>query len=216
MANKYRTVYVGGEGEIEEKKSRFIAHIRPVHSEEEASAFIAEMKKKYWDARHNCSAFIIGSGGEVMRSSDDGEPSGTAGKPMLEVLLGEELTDTAVVVTRYFGGTLLGTGGLIRAYTQAVQEGLKDCTVIEKLKGVRLSILVDYTMEGKIRRYFSDNGLPTQEPVYSDRVELFTVATVDTADDRIKEITEIVSGKAEIKKLEEVTFANADGEILIF
>ena len=115
----------GGEGEIVEKKSRFIATVRPVASEEEALAFIEEMKKKYWDARHNCSAFVIGRNQELMRFSDDGEPPGTAGKPMLDVLLGAGLHNTAVVVTRYFGGTLLGTGGLVRAYSGAVQEGLR-------------------------------------------------------------------------------------------
>ena len=102
---EYKIVYCGGEGEIVEKKSRFIATVKPVDSEEEASAFIAEMKKKYWDARHNCSAFVIGEHNEIQRSSDDGEPAGTAGHPMLDVLLGEGIHNTAVVVTRYFGGT---------------------------------------------------------------------------------------------------------------
>ena len=117
--DSYRVLLSGGEGEIVEKKSRFIATIRKCENEEEAVAFIEEMKKKYWDARHNCSAFIIGSRGELTRCSDDGEPSGTAGRPMLEVLTGSGIRNIAVVVTRYFGGTLLGTGGLVRAYTQA-------------------------------------------------------------------------------------------------
>ena len=116
----YRVVYEGGEGEITEKKSRFIATVRPVESEEEATTFIAEMKKKYWDARHNCSAFVIGERQELNRCSDDGEPAQTAGRPMLDVLLREGVTNVAVVVTRYFGGVLLGTGGLVRAY-QAVR-----------------------------------------------------------------------------------------------
>ena len=127
----YKILLKGGEGEIVEKKSRFIATLFPVHSEEEAAAFIESMKKKYWDARHNCSAFVLGERAQVTRCSDDGEPSGTAGKPMLEVLLGAEVRNAAVVVTRYFGGTLLGTGGLVRAYTQAVQAGLENCTVAE-------------------------------------------------------------------------------------
>ena len=108
-----KTVYSGGEAEIVEKKSRFIATVRPVSSEEEAVAFIAEMKKKYWDARHNCSAYVIGDKGQLQRCSDDGEPAQTAGRPMLDVLLGEKVCNICVVVTRYFGGTLLGTGGLI-------------------------------------------------------------------------------------------------------
>ena len=122
MLEQYKTVLEGGEGEIIEKKSRFIATVRPVEKEEEALSFIEEMRKKYWDATHNCYAYVIGERQEVMRCSDDGEPGGTAGKPMLDVLLGEELYNTAVVVTRYFGGTLLGTGGLVRAYSKAVQE----------------------------------------------------------------------------------------------
>ena len=104
----------GAEAELVEKKSRFIATVRPVASEEEAAAFIEEMKKKYYDARHNCSAYVIGSRAQITRSSDDGEPGGTAGRPMLEVLLGSGIRNVAVVVTRYFGGTLLGTGGLVR------------------------------------------------------------------------------------------------------
>ena len=119
--DNYRVLLSGGEGEIVEKKSRFISTIRKCETEEEAVAFIEEMKKKYWDARHNCSAFIIGSRGELTRCSDDGEPSGTAGRPMLEVLTGSGIRNIAVVVTRYFGGTLLGTGGLVRAYSKAVQ-----------------------------------------------------------------------------------------------
>lgn len=108
MLEQYNTIYEGGEGEITEKKSRFIATVRLVKSEEEALSFIEEMRKKYWNATHNCYAYIIGERRETVRCSDDGEPSGTAGKPMLDVLLGEELCNTAIVVTRYFGGTLLG------------------------------------------------------------------------------------------------------------
>ena len=118
--DNYCVLIKGSEAEIVEKKSRFIATIRPVSTEEAAIAFIDEMKKKYYDARHNCSAFVIGERGQLTRSSDDGEPSGTAGRPMLEVLLGSEIRNIAVVVTSYFGGVLLGTGGLVRAYTQAV------------------------------------------------------------------------------------------------
>ena len=140
MLEQYKTVYQGGTGEIVEKKSRFIATVRPVKTEEEAMLFIEEMKKKYWDARHNCSAWVIGERRESMRCSDDGEPQGTAGKPMLDVLLGEELYNTAVVVTRYFGGTLLGTGGLVRAYSKAVQEGLAASRVITEVKELYFAV----------------------------------------------------------------------------
>ena len=144
-----KTVYSGGEAEIVEKKSRFIATVRPVSSEEEAVAFIAEMKKKYWDARHNCSAFVIGDRQEMSRCSDDGEPAQTAGRPMLDVLLREDIHNVAVVVTRYFGGVLLGTGGLVRAYQKSVQEGLAASVIIDKKEGRRLSVGTDYTGDRK-------------------------------------------------------------------
>ena len=130
--DSYKAVYQGGEGEIVEKKSRFIATVHPIESEEEALEFIAGLKKKYWNATHNCWAFVAGERQELQRCSDDGEPQGTAGRPMLEVLLGEGIHNAAVVVTRYFGGTLLGTGGLVRAYSKAVQAGLKASVIIEK------------------------------------------------------------------------------------
>ena len=132
MKKSYKILYQAGEGEIVEKKSRFIATIRPADSEEEALSFIAEMRKKYWDATHNCTAFVIGENHEQMRCNDDGEPSQTAGRPMLDVLLGEDVHNCCAVVTRYFGGTLLGTGGLVRAYSAAVKEGLRNCQILEK------------------------------------------------------------------------------------
>ena len=136
MLEHYKTIYEGGEGELVEKKSRIIATVRPVETEEEALAFIEEMKKKYWDARHNCYVYSVGMNREATRCSDDGEPSGTAGRPMLDVLLGAGIYNAAIVVTRYFGGVLLGTGGLVRAYSGAVQAGLAASTVIEKHHGI--------------------------------------------------------------------------------
>ena len=140
LQENYRTVYQGGTGEIIEKKSRFIANILPVTTEDEALAFIERMRKTYWDARHNCSAYVIGFHPELQRCSDDGEPAKTAGRPMLDVLINEGLRNTAVVVTRYFGGTLLGTGGLVRAYTEAVKAGLANSIIIEKQFGHRIGI----------------------------------------------------------------------------
>ena len=158
----YKMIEEGGQGEIEEKKSRFIATVRPVATEEEAVAFIEEMKKKYWDARHNCSAFVLGSRAEMTRCSDDGEPSGTAGRPMLEVLLGSGIRNVAVVVTRYFGGTLLGTGGLVRAYTQAVQAGLDACVVSTMTYGVSLKVKTDYNGIGKVQYLCGQRGIQIQ------------------------------------------------------
>ena len=146
-----KIIYTGGEGEIVEKKSRFIATLRPVQTEAEAIAFIGEMKKKYWDARHNCSAFVIGKNQEISRCSDDGEPSQTAGRPMLDVLLKEEIHNAAVVVTRYFGGVLLGTGGLVRAYQKAVQAGLNGSVILDIQPGQKLAVHTDYNGLGKIQ-----------------------------------------------------------------
>ena len=168
----YKIVIEGGEGEIVEKKSRFIATVQPVETEEEAVAFIDSMKKKYWDARHNCSAFVIGSKNELTRCSDDGEPSGTAGRPMLEVLLGQEVHNVAVVVTRYFGGVLLGTGGLVRAYTKAVQEGLANSEIATLAYGTRVKIETDYNGIGKLQYILGKAGVAIGSSEYTDVVTL--------------------------------------------
>ena len=201
---EYKIVYCGGEGEIVEKKSRFIATVKPVDSEEEASAFIAEMKKKYWDARHNCSAFVIGEHNEIQRSSDDGEPAGTAGHPMLDVLLGEGIHNTAVVVTRYFGGTLLGTGGLVRAYSKSVQAGLAASTVLEKKKGFLLAMETDY----------SGIGLITDSQ-YTDKVTVETLVPQEELVSVKEEITEGTNGKTVFAKEEPVAYA-FDGKTPVF
>lgn len=151
MSDSYKIVYKGGEGEIVEKKSRFIAYVKPVDTEEEANDFIESIKKKNWDARHNCSAVVIGENNEFSRCSDDGEPASTAGKPMLEVLINEGIHNAAVVVTRYFGGVLLGTGGLVRAYQGAVKEGLAASVIVEKQKGAKYKITTDYNGIGKLQ-----------------------------------------------------------------
>ena len=200
MQEEYKTVYRGGEGEIVEKKSRFIATVRPVHSEEEVLAFIEEVKKKYWDARHNCFAYVIGVTNPTLRCSDDGEPAGTAGKPMLDVLTGEGLHDTAVVVTRYFGGTLLGTGGLVRAYQGAVKEGLQASTVITKRLGYRYEIGTDYTGLGKIQYILGQRQISVQDTQYTDKVLMKVILPYDQEQCVVSEITEGTNGQAESKK----------------
>lgn len=192
----YRIVCLGGQGEIEEKKSRFIATVAPVESEEEAAAFIESIKKKYYDARHNCPAFIIGKNKELTRCSDDGEPSGTAGKPILEVLLGAGLTNVAVVVTRYFGGTLLGTGGLVRAYTQAAQEGLAACKTAVMRYGAKISIATDYTDLGKIQHLLGNKEIPILSSEYTDRVTLTVQVPEEEAEGLMRELTESTCARA--------------------
>lgn len=216
MLSQYKTVYAGGEAEIIEKKSRFIATVKPVKSEEEAIAFIEGLKKKYWNATHNCSAYVIGEHFQVQRCSDDGEPSGTAGKPMLDVLLGEELHDTAVVVTRYFGGTLLGTGGLVRAYQASTKAGLEASTVITKMHGSRVSVETDYTGLGKIQYILGQRGLTILNSEYTDKVTLEVLLPETEVKAVMAEITEGTNGQAVMEVMEECYFANVNGEMLIF
>ena len=211
-----KTVYSGGTGEIVEKKSRFIATVRPVNSEEEAVAFINEMKKKYWDARHNCSAFVIGDHQEISRCSDDGEPAQTAGRPMLDVLLKEELHNAAVVVTRYFGGTLLGTGGLVRAYQKATQEGLANSVIIDKKPGRKLTIGTDYVGLGKIQYLIGKENLTTLDTVYTDQVEIFLMVPSEIQDKIEKEVIEATSGNARISWGDEVLYAVIGSDLKIF
>lgn len=197
MANNEEVLLLleGAVGEYEEKKSRFIATVRPVSSEEEVTAFIAEMKKQYWDARHNCSAFIIGHRGELTRCSDDGEPSGTAGRPMLEVLTGSGIKNIAVVVTRYFGGTLLGTGGLVRAYTQAVKEALSGCTVGSLSEGIWLEIIADYNDAQKIQRVLRNYDLEPDDIVYAADVTITIKIKLTEIDFIEKELTECTAAR---------------------
>ena len=198
----YKIVIEGGEGEIVEKKSRFIATVQPVETEEEAVTFIDSMKKKYWDARHNCSAFVLGSKNEITRCSDDGEPGGTAGRPMLEVLLGQEVTNVAVVVTRYFGGVLLGTGGLVRAYTKAVQEGLKNSQIATLAYGTLVQIETDYNGIGKLQYILGKASIPIQKSDYTDVVTLQVFLLQEQKDGILKEMTEATAGKCRFEEIE--------------
>ena len=193
---EYRIVLEGGQGEIEEKKSRFICNVRAVHAEEEAASFIEEMKKKYWDARHNCSAFVLGSRQELTRCSDDGEPSGTAGKPILEVLLSAGVTNVAVVVTRYFGGTLLGTGGLVRAYTQATKEGLADAGIATMRFGKELTIGIDYTDVGKVQYILGSRQIDIAQSRYTQTVEFDIRIPAEAVGALTKELTEATAARA--------------------
>ena len=211
-----RVVYTGGEGEITEKKSRFIATVKPVQSEEEAVAFINETKKKYWDARHNCSAFVIGERQELTRCSDDGEPAQTAGRPMLDVLLREKITDVAVVVTRYFGGVLLGTGGLVRAYQAATQAGLAASRLIEKCKGQQLLVHTDYNGLGKLQYLIAQQNLTLIDTVYTEKVELQLMVPAEQQQEVEKEIVEATNGSARISWGEKVLYALVDKKIEIF
>lgn len=216
MILQYKTVYEGGRDEIVEKKSRFIADVKPVHSEEEALEFLEEIRKKYWDARHHCFAYVIGERCQIQRCSDDGEPSGTAGKPMLDVLLGEELHDTVVVVTRYFGGTLLGTGGLVRAYQGATKAGLEASTIITKCWGKKLKIGTDYTGLGKIQYILGQRGLSILDTIYTENVLIEVLVSQEEVEKVKAEIVEGTGAQAQIEEGEECYFAEVNKEIMIF
>lgn len=213
---RYQTVYEGGSGEIVEKKSRFIAHVQSVHSEEEALEFLEGIRKKYWDARHHCYAYVIGERSQTQRCSDDGEPSGTAGKPMLDILLGEELHDTIVVVTRYFGGTLLGTGGLVRAYQGAAKAGLAASTIITKQWGRKLTIRTDYTGLGKIQYILGQRGLSILDTQYTEAVALEVLIPEEAVGGVQAEITEGTNAQAQIEVGDGCYFAEVDGVLRIF
>ncbi|MDE6905118.1 MAG: YigZ family protein [Lachnospiraceae bacterium] len=209
-----KIIYTGGEGEIVEKKSRFIATLRPVQTEAEAIAFIGEMKKKYWDARHNCSAFVIGKNQEISRCSDDGEPSQTAGRPMLDVLLKEEIHNAAVVVTRYFGGVLLGTGGLVRAYQKAVQAGLNGSVILDIQPGQKLAVHTDYNGLGKIQYLLGKAKISIIEVEYTDQVIIHAMIPLELKEQIRKKITEGTNGTAMFEWQESVNFAVLEGEVI--
>lgn len=216
MSDHYKILWEGGQGELVEKKSRFIATTEPVETEEEALAFIERTRKKYWDARHNFFAYCIGDKNQLQRCSDDGEPSQTAGRPMLDVLLGAEVHNICVVVTRYFGGTLLGTGGLVRAYSGAVQEGLSNSTIVEKCLGRQLDITTDYTGIGKIQYILAQNQIITLDTQYTDKVQVSAMVPQEKLDSIVAEITEGTSGRAELLEGDPVYYGLLDGEIVVF
>ena len=200
---RYDTVTSTVSGEIIEKRSRFIATAFHVESEDEANAVIADMKKKYWDARHNCYAFIVGIDNELSRFSDDGEPGGTAGRPILEVLKSRALTNTLVVVTRYFGGVLLGTGGLVRAYTDATVAALDEGISSGSLKTMCLMKIVrittDYNLFGKVQYLLSNEESAVIRDINYEADVVFDVAIpVGEADMLVNRITDVTNAKATI------------------
>lgn len=200
MQKKYVTILEPGIGEIIEKKSRFIGYVRHVETEEEANDFIMEIKKKHYDARHNCYAYSIGEEQEVLRFSDDGEPGGTAGKPILEVITGEGLKNVCVVVTRYFGGTLLGTGGLVRAYTDAAKECIAATEIVCKQMVQPLSIITNYTDLGKIQYILGSAGIDIKDSEYGENVVLQVEIFVDDVESVEKELIEATAARVMIEK----------------
>ncbi|WP_026506839.1 YigZ family protein [Butyrivibrio sp. MC2013] len=195
-----RIIVKSGRGEYEEKKSRFIGQAFAISSSSEAEEIIERISKEYWDARHNCYAYVLGERNEITRCSDNGEPSGTAGRPILDVLTTSGLSDALIIVTRYFGGTLLGTGGLVRAYTAAAKASLEDADVAELKIGVILQVTIAYSFLDKIQHSLSQMGLELSNPVYGADVSFDVTVTTDKADELEKTITGITGGRAMIVK----------------
>jgi uncharacterized YigZ family protein len=199
MHDVYRTISHPGSAELEIRKSRFICHLGRVTSDNDARAFIADRKKRYWDANHNCSAYVVGDRAEIQRTSDDGEPSGTAGVPMLNVLLKRELTDTVAVVTRYFGCTKLGAGGLIRAYGQSVSEAIAKVGIVVRKELSQVAVIASFEDAGRLEHALRADG---REPDSVDYGEMVTIAlTLDPAEvpDFDAWVAEQTSGRATVE-----------------
>ena len=217
MADKKITVYRGARGEYTEKKSRFIADLFYAETPEETEAQLLRVRKEFYDARHHCSASILvpkGGGPLLLRSSDDGEPQGTAGHPMLAVLEGAGLVSVHAVVTRYFGGTLLGTGGLVRSYTKALQDALQKSVLIERLPGIPLTTRLDYGIAGKAEYFIAKEDLAVLQKEYGSDVSLTLLVPEEKLSYVKKELTGMSGGKAPLHTGRQIEYAVLDGQVL--
>ncbi len=203
----YNIIRKDGNSEIVVTKSKFIGFLGSASSVEQAEEIVTRIRKKYNDARHNCYAYIIMDGDTLIkRSSDDGEPSGTAGRPMLAVMEGAGLVNAVCVVTRYFGGVLLGTGGLVRAYTDAAAKALDDCDISSIKRGRYIKLTADYPDESTLRRLFENEGFEITDSSYSDRVSLTVLGPEEKAEDLVKRVVDMTGGKAACELLESVYY----------
>ena len=192
---EFRTIKEDGQVQEEIKKSRFICHAKRVYSEEEARAFITAIKKEHYKATHNCSAFIIGERSEIKRTSDDGEPSGTAGVPMLGVLENHNLTNVCVVVTRYFGGIKLGAGGLIRAYAGSVALAVKEIGIIEIKEQAGIQIQMSYAQYQEYGNFLKEHNLMELETNFTDQVDTIIFVDKEVKEDTKSALIEFFNGK---------------------
>ncbi|QKS72366.1 YigZ family protein [Paenalkalicoccus suaedae] len=199
MLSSYFTVKESGGDEIVIQKSRFLAHVKRVESEEDAQAFIEAIKKEHWSANHNCSAYMIGENDLIQKANDDGEPSGTAGVPILEVIKKRQLKDTVVVITRYFGGIKLGAGGLIRAYSSATSAGINATGVVERKLATIVAATFDYTMLGKVENEIRSSAYLLKEILYEEQVTVEVFVEDGDLEDYTSWITDLTSGQAKIE-----------------
>lgn len=210
MIERYRSVRMSGDKEIVIKKSRFIGHIKPVETEEEAVSFIEEIKKKHWNATHNCSAYMIGERDEVQKQSDDGEPSGTAGKPILEVIKNQRLKNVAIVVTRYFGGIMLGAGGLIRAYTDGAVAAIEAGEAITKVLHREVFVEIDYTWLGKVENELRGRETRMGETTFTDKVRLTCLPVDSEAERFIDFVIDLTQGQSVITEGQQLYFIEGE------
>ncbi|MEI7027268.1 YigZ family protein [Paenibacillus sp. y28] len=199
MLQEYKTVKQQASDEIVIKKSRFIGHVKPVVTEEEAIAFIETIKKEHWSATHNCSAYVVGERDQFQKQSDDGEPSGTAGKPILEVIKNQGLKNVVVVVTRYFGGIMLGAGGLIRAYTDGAVAGLAAAKPIRQVLHREVRIAIDYTWHGKVDNELRGREVLTGPTEFTDKVTVLALPLAAEAERFAAWMTDLTQGQAQIE-----------------
>lgn len=211
----YITIREYGEDSFIEKKSEFIGYAKRVENEEEAKAFVAEIKSKHKQARHNCWAYIIGENMGIQRYSDDGEPQGTAGIPTLEVIKKEDLRDVVVVVTRYFGGVKLGAGGLVRAYTKGAKIGIDAAKVIEKVMYKEVRIKIDYNQLGKVQNEIMNMNYFVKDTIYEDNVEIIVYSRLEEVKVLTDKMIDITSATAEIKLCEEFYLSEQNGNIIL-
>ena len=208
-----KRVHKDGSAQITEKKSRFIGDVYNIENEEDALYYINETKKKYWDARHHCYAYIIGNNNEIKRFSDDGEPSGTAGKPILDVLDKSGIANCLIIVTRYFGGTLLGTGGLIRAYSEAAKSGIEASGIMEVKKGIQAQIDADYNSFGKIQYMCMERNIIITDTEYGENVHINMIIEESEYAHFQKAVADAFAGRLEIVKNDNVIFGIYDGMV---
>ncbi|NDL67747.1 YigZ family protein [Anaerotalea alkaliphila] len=215
MERAYKTILGPVEAEVEVKKSRFLCLLAPVGTEEEAAAILEETRKRHHGARHNCYAFRLAGGQGLERYSDDGEPAQTAGLPMLDVLRGQGLENVLAVVTRYFGGTLLGTGGLVRAYTDAVKEALESAKVCTREWYAVLRLEVDYSLSGKMEYAFHQEGVHVEATDYSDRVAYTLHVRAARAEGFLSDMVQLTSGQLEAERLKEGYGWETEGKVVL-
>ncbi|MNO59369.1 IMPACT family member YigZ [compost metagenome] len=207
---RYKTVRKAGEKEIVIKKSRFIGHVKPVETEEDAVLFIEEIKKRHWNATHNCSAYMLGERDEIQKQSDDGEPSGTAGKPILEVIKNQGLKNVAIVVTRYFGGIMLGAGGLIRAYTDGAVAAIEAGEAITRVLHREIYVELDYTWLGKAENELRNKGVRTGETAFADKVTLLCLPLEQESGVFMEWMTDMTQGQAVMMEGDKVYFIEGE------